>query len=688
MAGFPVNTRLLSGAGLRAGAGTVGERSPDMQMLYSLLQLCRASGAALLLNRPQDQPPSQPPLGRPPRLLLAGLETFDVREVLAWPHAGPATVADQNRITGWVERHSPCHLSVPVGQREGRLWLLSSEPLDLQASVLEPVLNAWADQIRARSGATGRGATGRPYAGPLNAGPPDIRADTALPGTQEDRALYRLLEEHVPTLVQTFDADWQRVYVSPSSSRILGYSPAELLGQRIDVYWHPEDHARLTQALQEAIARRRRSLQMTYRIRHADGQEHWLDSRVRFLYGENAHPEQPEPFLGMVASSNDVTGKVRDEQRRGRSHQQTQELFQLMLRLEQTHDPQTIVQIVLAALQVNTGYQVSAFLSVAGDRLREAQVSGMSQTEFASLLEPYAELGLPLSPSPLIAGKLLAGQSVQIAPEQDVVSPGDHSARHLKQVLLTPVMVGGMLNSVLLCATLSADQQVQPDAELLVGIAAERLSRAWERLGQLRQLEQGREETLRALGRVLEYRDHETKGHTDRVTGLAQQFGQHLGLHEGMLLELRWGAYLHDTGKMAISDAILLKPGRLSSDEFLQVQRHTDIGYTLLKAIPTLPEATLAVVRSHHERWDGRGYPEQLSGHQIPLLARIFSLVDVYDALTSERPYKAAYPVAEALTTLELGAGTQFDPVLTARFVKLVRSGQILDQPPILPDPR
>ncbi|MGY2893382.1 HD domain-containing phosphohydrolase [Deinococcus sp. UYEF24] len=671
-----------------AGAQATGQHSPDLHMLGSLVQLCRASGAALLLS---------PAQGGPSNLLLSGvllteLETFGAQELLTeppvpgpqstgpqpngaqsnGPQAGHEADAEQRRIAGWVERHSPFHLSLPVGRREGRLWLVSSEPLDLQTGVLAPVLNAWADQIRARTEAPGQ---------------PDLpRAEAAPPPTPEDRELYRLLEEHVPTLIQTFDAHWRRVYVSPSSRQILGYPPAELLGQRIDAYWHGEEHARLTQALEGAIAQGQQSVELTYRIRHADGQEHWLDSRVRFLYGENARPGQPGTFLGMVASSNDVSGKVRDEQRQGRNLQQTQSLFQLMLRLEQTHDPHSIVQIVLSALQVNTGFQVSAFLSVVEDRLQEAQVSGMSQTEFAALLEPYAELRLPLSPSPLITAKLMAGEAVQIASGQDAVSPGDHAARRLKQVLLTPVMVNGALSGVLLCATLKDEQQVQPGAELLVSIAAERLSRAWERLGQISQLKQGREETLRALGRVLEYRDHETKGHTDRVTGLAQQFGHHLGLPDDQLLHLRWGAYLHDTGKMAISDAILLKPGRLNADEFSQVQRHTDIGYTLLRAIPTLPQATLAVVRSHHERWDGRGYPEQLSGHQIPLLARVFSLVDVYDALTSERPYKPAYPVAEALAILELGAGSQFDPALTARFVELVRNGQILDQTPVFPD--
>lgn len=181
------------------------------------------------------------------------------------------------------------------------------------------------------------------------------------------------------------------------------------------------------------------------------------------------------------------------------------------------------------------------------------------------------------------------------------------------------------------------------------------------------------EATLRALGLALEYRDFETKGHTDRVVNLSMAFGAATGLDEEALHALRWGAYLHDLGKVAVPDEVLLKPGRLTDEEFETVRRHTLIGVDMCADIPFLSEQTRAVVRSHHERWDGTGYPDRLEGRSIPLLARMFSLVDVYDALTSERPYKQAWTHEAALAEMRRQAGRQFDPDLVEVFAAVVK---------------
>jgi putative nucleotidyltransferase with HDIG domain len=188
------------------------------------------------------------------------------------------------------------------------------------------------------------------------------------------------------------------------------------------------------------------------------------------------------------------------------------------------------------------------------------------------------------------------------------------------------------------------------------------------------QVRQAHEDTLRALGLALEYRDDETKGHTDRVTQLAMELGRALNLPEAKFTALRWGAYLHDIGKIAISDTILHKPGRLSDEEWRTMRQHTQIGETFALELSFLPTAARALIRSHHERWDGRGYPDGLAGEEIPLVARIFALCDVFDALTSVRPYKQAWPVADALREIEACAGTQFDPALVKLFVELVRA--------------
>ena len=175
-------------------------------------------------------------------------------------------------------------------------------------------------------------------------------------------------------------------------------------------------------------------------------------------------------------------------------------------------------------------------------------------------------------------------------------------------------------------------------------------------------IQQTFEGTMRALGRALELRDLETRGHTDRVARLTQRVAELAGMTKAEVRALRWGAYLHDIGKLAIPDAILLKPGPLTSDERPTIQAHTTIGEEILRDVPGMPAAALQIVRHHRERWDGSGYPDHLLGEAIPLPARLFAVIDVYDALVSERPYKAAWPPSEALQEIQRGAGSQFDP--------------------------
>jgi hypothetical protein len=182
------------------------------------------------------------------------------------------------------------------------------------------------------------------------------------------------------------------------------------------------------------------------------------------------------------------------------------------------------------------------------------------------------------------------------------------------------------------------------------------------------------EDAIRALGLALEYRDDDTKGHTDRVTALSTRLGERLHLADQERTSLRWGAYLHDIGKIGIPDGILHKPGRLDPHEWTIMRGHAALGAAFTAQLAFLPAAARALVRSHHERWDGTGYPDGLRGEAIPLTARIFAVCDVYDALTSDRPYKRAWSTADALREIWAGAGTQFDPRLVTEFVRMIEA--------------
>lgn len=218
-------------------------------------------------------------------------------------------------------------------------------------------------------------------------------------------------------------------------------------------------------------------------------------------------------------------------------------------------------------------------------------------------------------------------------------------------------------------------RELQQKNDALAGQVQERTR---ELSNALSLVTQSREEALRLIGLTLEYRDYETKGHTERVTRLAVALGRTLGLDAKQLMNLRWGAYLHDIGKIAISDRILLKQGPLTDEEFAQVKHHVIIGEHMLRHMSFLPEEVIAIVRHHHERWDGCGYPDALAAEGIPYLARVFSVVDVYDALVSRRPYKAAWSYDEALEELSLQQGKQFDTEIVDAF-RVLNIADIVD---------
>jgi HD-GYP domain-containing protein (c-di-GMP phosphodiesterase class II) len=190
------------------------------------------------------------------------------------------------------------------------------------------------------------------------------------------------------------------------------------------------------------------------------------------------------------------------------------------------------------------------------------------------------------------------------------------------------------------------------DQRRAVQIGSHALSALLGNLEQTTHFEIAYEGALRTLGVAVEARGREPTGHTDRLMHLAQRTGEALGLKPDDLRDLRWGAYLHDLGKLEIDEHILSKPETLGPEEWLAMRSHTDLGFRLTANLPFLPDRVREVVRSHHERWNGSGYPDRLRGEEIPILARIVAACDTFDALTTDKPYRKAAPMNEALLEL------------------------------------
>ncbi len=204
----------------------------------------------------------------------------------------------------------------------------------------------------------------------------------------------------------------------------------------------------------------------------------------------------------------------------------------------------------------------------------------------------------------------------------------------------------------------------QTSLESLVAARTEQLKKT------LVDLERSYDITLEALGDALDKKDAETEGHSKRVTAFTIAIARAMGLSKDQIAVIARGAFLHDIGKMAIPDAILRKPGKLTPDEILIMQEHCYHGYEILKKIPFLGEAA-EIVYAHQEKFDGTGYPRGLKGEQIPLGARMFSVADTLDAITSDRPYRPAQSISAAREEIRVWSGRQFDPEVVKVFLEM-----------------
>lgn len=179
-------------------------------------------------------------------------------------------------------------------------------------------------------------------------------------------------------------------------------------------------------------------------------------------------------------------------------------------------------------------------------------------------------------------------------------------------------------------------------------------------------------DTLSALTSAIDAKDSYTRGHSERVTELSVMLARKLGLADDEIEMIRLGGVLHDIGKIGIPEDILNKPGRLNKEEFEIIKSHPELGLRILGKVEFL-EGVVPVIKHHHERYDGKGYPDELSGKDIPLLARVVSVVDTFDAMTTDRPYRKAMTIKQALEEIVKCSGTQFDPDVAEVFVSMIK---------------
>ena len=354
---------------------------------------------------------------------------------------------------------------------------------------------------------------------------------------------------------------------------------------------------------------------------------------------------------------------VRDREAQLRTHaEELQLLNDLGISMSRSLDLSDIARHVVAV--------VARHFTTAVAQLLLYDESGGELMKYASAGTVTASL-TPLRRTALGEGPLGSAASmretrVEWLPEP-LLLPSDVFGGTPRVVVAVPLVRRSAPLAVLAVASEDASAFDEEQIVLLETMAAQ-LAPAIESARLFRDLRASYDHTLDALVAALDMRDKETEGHSQRVVAYSLRLARELGVRGGELTALRRGSLLHDIGKIGVPDAVLLKPGPLDDDERLIIQRHPELGVRVLRDIQFLASA-IPVVGNHHERWDGDGYPRGLRGDAIPLGARIFGVVDTFDAITSDRPYREGRPYAVAREEIVKGRGSQFDPSVVEAFL-------------------
>ncbi len=491
---------------------------------------------------------------------------------------------------------------------------------------------------------------------------------------RESEATYRALFEKGMEGVMLIEQDRSVRVASGPALRLLGYAPGELLGRERSDLIHEDDRDAFLDALDLVEAKAGSSEPVRFRLRDAGEVWRWLEGTVTNL-------EDDADVGAIVLNFREITDRVRAmekisdlnaELRRRVAHLQS--LRRIDMAITNSVDLRLVLDIFVD--QVLTDLEVDAVAVLLFDGV-------------ASDLSPFVGRGFDGDLDPSRRTRLGTGPAGRAALEQRTVYIPDLRAQEERGAAVTadrqdgfvtylsvPLLAKGQLQGVVELYTLA---RLDPGDEWLEFLEtyADQGAIAIENSQLLRSLEQSNVELQRAYDRTIEgwafaldLKDEETAGHSKRVTDMAVRLARNLGMEPEELVHLQRGALLHDIGKMGIPDSILLKGEELTEDEYELMKRHPVYAYELLSPIEFLRPA-LDIPYCHHERWDGSGYPRGLAGEQIPLAARVFAVIDVFDALTSDRPYRPAWPRERALGYLRAESGRQFDPSVVDAFLSI-----------------
>lgn len=488
--------------------------------------------------------------------------------------------------------------------------------------------------------------------------------ETALQASEER---FRALVENSVDIIALLTATGIVLYESPAIVRILGYQLVDMVGRNAFEFVHPDEYAICEELFGKLFQSPKTPITAEFRHKRKDGTWSWVNATGIDLLMEPS-------VNAIVVNYHDITERKHAEDK---IRQQLEHLIALSA-IERTITANFNLELSLTTLLVHTLAQLNvdaaAVLLFDSDslKLKYAATQGFRTKNIK-------QLQLPLLDG--YCGRVVLNRQVvkipNIKDKQEKVWLSDFLADDdFVCYYGVPLIAKGQVKGVLEVFHRAA---LEPDSEWFnfLNALAGQGAIAIENVALFESLQRSNYElslaydaTIEGWSRALDLRDRETEGHTQRVTEMTMNLARAFDLSNDELAQVRWGALLHDIGKMGVPDHILLKPGSLTDEEWVTMKKHPAFAYELLAPIRHLQQA-LDIPYCHHEKWDGTGYPRGLKGNHIPLVARIFTVVDVWDALISDRPYRAAWAKEKAREHIRTSSGTHFDPRVVDVFMKI-----------------
>jgi PAS domain S-box-containing protein/putative nucleotidyltransferase with HDIG domain len=466
------------------------------------------------------------------------------------------------------------------------------------------------------------------------------------------------------------DADGFFVMMNPAGARIFGYErPEEIIGRNALEYWRdPGDR----DAFRAELKSRKSVSGYHMRARNKNGRPLELESSSLLREDEKGD------FLGIEGILRDVTERMRADERIDRQIQKLSALRSIDLAISSSLDIRLTLKVFLE--QVVTQLHVDACdVLLLNPHAKTLDYAASQGFRTSALRHTHLRLGQGYAGIAALENRVVSIPNVK-RDDSDFKRLGVLEGEDVVTYFGVPLVAKGQVKGVL---EIFHRSTLEPDEEWLEFLEALALQAAIaiDNNALFQELERSNmglalayDSTIEGWSRALDYRDKETEGHSQRVTDMTIKIAREMGMNEVELMHVRWGTLLHDIGKMGIPDNILLKPDALTEEEWKIMRLHPVYAYELLHPIGYLRSA-LDVPYCHHEKWDGTGYPRGLKGEQIPLSARIFAAVDVWDALRSDRPYRPAWPKEKTVEHIRQLAGTHFDPKVVEVFLRFITAG-------------